>query len=148
MGVKKNEQKRETGKIIGRLASKTTKEKGQERKERSQEKSQERSRESGKESRQESGKYRVCKSRKRCTKEGVVKAWSEEDAVKEHVGEVDLRPRQDNTAPSRLGKEHPFQNKLDVKKYKKRKEENTPSNKHKLLVRCDKNYKTFTLFCT
>merc|ERR1712029_882626 len=94
----------------------TRKEKGQERKE----KSQERSQESGKESRQESGKYRVCKSRKRCTKEGVVKAWSEEDAVKEHVGEVDLRPRQDNTAPSHLCKEHPFQDKLDVKKNTKK----------------------------
>merc|ERR1719447_2629597 len=59
-------------------------------------------------------------AKKKAKKEAVVKAWSEEDAVKEHVGEVDLRPRQDNTAPSHLCKEHPFQNKLDVKKYKKK----------------------------
>merc|ERR1711972_555035 len=98
---KRNESKKESSKEKRQESS------NERRQESSKERRQESTKESGKESRQESGKYRVCKSRKRCSKEGIVKAWSEEDAVKEHVGEVDLRPRQDNTAPSHLCKEHP-----------------------------------------
>merc|ERR1712106_312636 len=85
-----------------------------------QERRKERRKESRKESRTESKKdgdnsKGVFKSRKRGTEEGVVEAWFEEDAVKEHFGKVDLRPRQDNRAAGRLCKEHPFQGKLDVK---------------------------------
>merc|ERR550517_74890 len=41
-------------------------------------------------------KQRSLQMVKRRTKEGVVKNWPEEDAIEEHVGEVDLCPRQDN----------------------------------------------------